>query len=48
VAAAVIFPEGIEVPGVNDSKKLTTLNAKTLLPDPKNRWLQELVFVNVI
>lgn len=30
VAAAVIFPEGIEVPGVNDSKKLTALKREIL------------------
>lgn len=30
VAAAVIFPEGADIPGVNDSKKLTPIKRKNL------------------
>ena len=31
-AAAVILPEGLEIPGLNDSKKLTDKRRRELMP----------------
>jgi len=38
-AAAVIFPEGIDIPGLNDSKKLTEKKREELYPIIKERAL---------